>query len=159
MPSFSLTPFLCLLGNSPQCTFLGLLDQSDSENFIPPLSPPSRADLAQSEYSPLRLELFNALARFSCGPNVVRIQLCKALVAFSFQTMPEVWPNAVVSMIHSLRSAAESVPVSVGVVSVSVGVVFVSVDMVLLNVGMVPLSVGVVLVSGRCFGECEHGFM
>ena len=73
----------------------------------------TRTELPQEQYSTLRLELLKAVGRFSGGPRLVLIQLCRALVAFAFNTMPELWPNAVVSIIHSLRGATESVPVSV----------------------------------------------
>ena len=58
------------------------------------------------------MELFTAIARCSGrGPRLVLIQLCRCLVAFAFATIPDVWPNTVVSMVHSLRTAAQSVQV------------------------------------------------
>ena len=39
------------------------------------------------------------------------IQLSKALVGVAFQTLPDRWPNTVVSSIHSLKKACETVEV------------------------------------------------
>ena len=59
------------------------------------------------------MELFSAIARCSGrGPRLVVIQLCRCLVAFAFATIPDVWPNTVVSMVHSLRTATQTVQVS-----------------------------------------------
>ena len=70
-----------------------------------------RVELPREQYDPLRMELFKAIARFSSGPRLVLLQLCRALVALAFQTMPDVWPNTVVSCIHTLRSTTQATPV------------------------------------------------
>lgn len=77
----------------------------------------SWAELPREQYDQLRLELFRALARFSAGPKLVLNQLCRALVGVAFNTMPEQWPNAIVTSIHTLRKATQDVPVSGGVCS------------------------------------------
>ena len=72
-----------------------------------------RCEVPQAQYETLRRELFSAIARCSGrGPRLVLIQLCRCLVAFAFATIPDVWPNAVVSMVHSLRDATRTVQVS-----------------------------------------------
>ena len=60
------------------------------------------------------MELFKAIARFSSGARLVLLQLCRALVALAFQTMPDVWPNTIVSCIHTLRSTTQATPVRKG---------------------------------------------
>ncbi|XP_064386855.1 importin-13-like isoform X2 [Halichondria panicea] len=40
---------------------------------------------------------------------MVLIQLCRALVGVAFNTMPDLWPNTVVSCVQSLRSATQVV--------------------------------------------------
>ena len=73
---------------------------------------PSRSELPREQYESLRVELFSAIARCSGrGPRLVVIQLCRCLVAFAFATIPDVWPNTVVSMVHSLRTATQTVQV------------------------------------------------
>jgi len=67
-------------------------------------------ELPQEQYDPLRMELFKAIARFSSGARLVLVQLCRALVALAFNTMPEIWPNAVVSCIHTLRRTVQTTP-------------------------------------------------
>ena len=94
--------------------YWGMVSLSAAVTTAVQLSPPlSRSEWPQHQYETLRLELFKAIARFSSGPKLVLIQLCRALVGFAFNTIPDFWPNAVVSMIHSLRRVMESVPVSV----------------------------------------------
>ena len=73
-----------------------------------------RVELPQQQYDPLRMELFKAIARFSSGARLVLLQLCRALVALAFQTMPDVWPNTIVSCIHTLRSTTQATPVRKG---------------------------------------------
>ena len=68
-------------------------------------------ELPSDQYDQLRLELFRALARFSTGPKLVLTQLCRALVGVAFNTMPERWPNTVVTSIQTLRRATQDVPV------------------------------------------------
>ena len=68
-------------------------------------------ELPSDQYDQLRLELFRALARFSAGPKLVLNQLCRALVGVAFNTMPERWPNTVVTSIQTLRRATQDVPV------------------------------------------------
>ena len=73
-----------------------------------------RSELPRDHYERLRVELFSAIARSSVsGPRLVVVQLCRCLVAFAFATIPDVWPNTVVSMIHSLRDATRSLQVSI----------------------------------------------
>lgn len=83
---------------------------SSYHTLISRLSP--RVELPQEQYDPLRMELFKAIARFSSGARLVLLQLCRALVGLAFQTMPDVWPNTVVSCIHTLRSTTQAIPVS-----------------------------------------------
>ena len=72
-----------------------------------------RSELPREQYEGLRVELFSEIARSSGrGPRLVLIQLCRCLVAFAFATVPDVWPNTVVSMVHSLRDATRSIQVS-----------------------------------------------
>lgn len=71
----------------------------------------SWSELPQDQYEQLRLELFRAVAKFSTGPKLVLSQLCRALVGMAFNTMPEQWPNTVVTCIHTLRKATQEVPV------------------------------------------------
>ena len=71
----------------------------------------SWSELPSDQYDQLRLELFRALARFSAGPKLVLTQLCRGLVGVAFNTMPERWPNAVVTSIQTLRRATQDVPV------------------------------------------------
>ena len=80
----------------------------------------SWSELPGDQYDQLRLELFKALARFSAGPKLVLNQLCRALVGVAFNTMPEQWPNTIVTSIHTLRKATQDVPVSGEVWSVSI---------------------------------------
>jgi hypothetical protein len=68
-------------------------------------------ELPSDQYDQLRLELFRALARFSAGPRLVLNQLCRALVGVAFNTMPERWPNTVVTSIQTLRRATQDVQV------------------------------------------------
>ena len=68
-------------------------------------------ELPTDQYDQLRLELFRALARFSAGPKLVLNQLCRVLVGVAFNTMPERWPNTVVTSIQTLRRATQDVPV------------------------------------------------
>ena len=75
---------------------------------------PRRVELPREQYDPLRMELFKAIARFSSGARLVLLQLCRALVALAFQTMPDVWPNTIVSCIHTLRSTTQATPVRNG---------------------------------------------
>ena len=72
-----------------------------------------RSELPREQYEGLRVELFSEIARSSGqGPRLVLIQLCRCLVAFAFATVPDIWPNTVVSMVHSLRDATRSIQVS-----------------------------------------------
>ena len=71
----------------------------------------SWAELPVDQYDQLRLELFRAAARFSAGPKLVLKQLCRAIVGVAFNTMPEQWPNTVVTSIQTLRRATQDVPV------------------------------------------------
>ena len=68
-------------------------------------------ELPTDQYDQLRLELFRALARFSAGPKLVLNQLCRVLVGVAFNTIPERWPNTVVTSIQTLRRATQDVPV------------------------------------------------
>lgn len=71
-----------------------------------------RSELPSTQYESLRVELFAAIARCSArGPRLVLIQLCRCMVAFAFATMSDVWPNTIVSMVHSLKDATQSVQV------------------------------------------------
>ncbi|CAI8015377.1 Importin-13, partial [Geodia barretti] len=70
----------------------------------------SWSELPREQYEGLRVELFSEIARSSGqGPRLVLIQLCRCLVAFAFATVPDIWPNTVVSMVHSLRDATRSI--------------------------------------------------
>ena len=74
-----------------------------------------RSEIPKEQYERLRVELFSAIAQCSSrSPRLVIVQLCRCLVAFAFATIPDYWPNTVVSMIHSLRSAMQRVQVSWG---------------------------------------------
>ncbi len=75
----------------------------------PPLS--CRSELPPDHYNVLRLELFKHLAHFSTGQRLILIQLCRSLVGVAFQTMPDQWPNMVVSSVHSLRKACQDLAV------------------------------------------------
>lgn len=63
----------------------------------------SWSELPEDQYELLRSELLKAVLKFSTGHRVVLTRLCVALTHFAFHTMPDLWPNAVVSMIHSLQ--------------------------------------------------------
>lgn len=72
-----------------------------------------RSELPREQYEGLRVELFSAIARSSGGaPRLVLVQLCRCLVAFAFATVPDIWPNTVVSMVHTLREVTRSLQVS-----------------------------------------------
>ena len=73
----------------------------------------SWAELPGDQYDQLRLELFRALARFSAGPKLVLSQLCRVLVGVAFNTMPEHWPNTIVTSIQTLKRATQDVQVGV----------------------------------------------
>lgn len=70
-----------------------------------------RGDLSEDQHGVLRHQLFKSLAQYSSGPNLMLIQLSKALVSVAFQTLPDRWPNTIVSSIHSLKKACETVEV------------------------------------------------
>ena len=68
-----------------------------------------RSELPQQQYEPLRLELFKAILRFSSGPKLVLTRLCVAMVMYMFHAVPNIWPNAIVSIITSLRNSSTHV--------------------------------------------------
>eukprot|EP00731_Ephydatia_muelleri_P019156 Em0011g1196a len=70
----------------------------------------SWSELPADQYEPLRAELLKAVLKFSTGHRVVLTRLCVALTHFAFHTMPELWPHAVVSMIHSLQKGFPTFP-------------------------------------------------
>ena len=76
---------------------------------------PYRCELPPEQHNILRVELFKHLASSSSGHALVLSQLCRALVGVAFQTMPEQWPNTVVSCIHSLKKACQEFQVQRGV--------------------------------------------
>ena len=65
-----------------------------------------RSELPPHQHSTLRVELFNAILRFSNGPRLVLTRLCVALVLYAFHALPTVWPNALVSIVQTLRGAS-----------------------------------------------------
>lgn len=68
-----------------------------------------RSELPSDQHPNLRVELFNAILRFSNGPRLVLTRLCVAMVLYAFQALPEVWPNALVSIVQTLRGASQQV--------------------------------------------------
>ena len=72
-----------------------------------------RSDLQPDQYGSLRQQLFEVILKFSNGPKLVLTRLCVAMVIYIFNAVPEVWPNAIVSLVQSL-----STPVSMGAVRV-----------------------------------------
>jgi len=69
----------------------------------------------------LRAQLFQHLAQASAastGQRLVLVQLSRALVGVAFHTMGDVWLNAVVSCIHSLKKACQEIQVRVDRISV-----------------------------------------
>ena len=81
--------------------YVALCVLCDSSSLRPELSP--------DQHSTVRLELFNAILRFSNGPRLVLTRLCVAMVLFAFHALPEVWPNALVSIVQTLRGASQQV--------------------------------------------------
>lgn len=63
-----------------------------------------RSDLAPDQYDSLRQQLFQVILKFSNGPKLVLTRLCVAMVIYMFNAIPEVWPNAVISLIQSLSA-------------------------------------------------------
>ena len=114
-PCSTSSPFLV---TSSFHLFLPLLScvLSNVSHCSSPLNPtdfsPFRTELPPDHCNVIRVELFKHLASFSSGHRLVLIQLCRALVGVVFHTMPDQWPNAVVSCIHSLKKACQDLPVS-----------------------------------------------
>lgn len=68
-----------------------------------------RPELPAHQHVSLRMELFKAILRFSNGPKLVLTRLCVAMVMYAFHALPEVWPNALVSIVQTLRGASQQV--------------------------------------------------
>ena len=66
-----------------------------------------RNEVPENQYESLRFQIFQSIMKFSENgrPKMVLTQLCVAMVRYVFHSMPTVWPNAIVSVVHTLNSS------------------------------------------------------
>uniref|UniRef100_A0A1X7UBK3 Importin N-terminal domain-containing protein n=1 Tax=Amphimedon queenslandica TaxID=400682 RepID=A0A1X7UBK3_AMPQE len=64
-------------------------------------------EVPEDQYESLRFQIFQSIMKFSENgqPKMVLTQLCVAMVRYVFHSMPTVWPNAIVSVVHTLSSS------------------------------------------------------
>ncbi|XP_065904162.1 importin-13-like [Dysidea avara] len=63
-------------------------------------------EVSQEQYEQLKLELFKAILTYAQGPKIVRSKLCVTMADLVLYTIPDHWPNAVASMVETMRKAS-----------------------------------------------------
>ena len=66
-----------------------------------------RNEVPEDHYENLKFQIFQSIMKFSATgrPKMVLTQLCIAMVRFVFQATPTIWPNAIVSVVHTLHTS------------------------------------------------------